>query len=292
MGKEYKEGLDSIREDTQSVNAKVEALSKNKEEEPKVIILHESEGRYDESRNSERSESSRTLRRRRSKRRERDERNNTEVSHERNRMGRENPRREKLDMGKCKIPLLLDNSKSEVYLDWELKVEQILGCFDYYGRMVVRFVMFITLSVEEYHKEKKMNLMRAQIADTREATMTRFFHEELVYKDIKVELQIKRRDTSRNPYPSSSSWKGKKRGGKRSLEETRVPRKGVISSKVEKRHHPSLPIVLLNLVVSNRAMVLKENGEVESESSCEKSSSTSEAKTSSESSHREEMFSW
>ncbi|RDX80079.1 hypothetical protein CR513_39411, partial [Mucuna pruriens] len=37
-------GLDSVQKDTQSVNAKVEALSKGKEDRPNIAFIHESEG--------------------------------------------------------------------------------------------------------------------------------------------------------------------------------------------------------------------------------------------------------
>ncbi|RDX83284.1 hypothetical protein CR513_35810, partial [Mucuna pruriens] len=86
---------------------------------------------------SERSESSRSLRRDKQERLEKNGRDNREVRRERNRRGRE-----ELDMGKCKIPTFLGNYKLE-----ELKVEQILGCFDYIGRMMVRLV---TLEFSEY----------------------------------------------------------------------------------------------------------------------------------------------
>ncbi|RDY13205.1 Retrovirus-related Pol polyprotein from transposon 17.6, partial [Mucuna pruriens] len=39
-----------------------------------------------------------------------------------------------------KILQFLSNSKPKVYVDWELKVEQILGCFDLHGRVIVRLV--------------------------------------------------------------------------------------------------------------------------------------------------------
>ncbi|RDX72739.1 hypothetical protein CR513_47727, partial [Mucuna pruriens] len=82
--------------------------------------------------------------------------------------------------------------------------------------------------MEEYHKEMEMNLMRSQIIESREATMARFLHginrkiqdivelqyyttlEELVHQATKVELQLKKRQMSKKPYPSSS-WKGKEK---------------------------------------------------------------------------------
>ncbi|RDX73452.1 hypothetical protein CR513_46946, partial [Mucuna pruriens] len=187
---------------------------------------YDRKGSYDEGHYSERSESSRTLRRERSEIQERVERNNREECHERNKRGREELVREKLDIGKCKIPPFLGNCKPKVYLDWELKVEHILGCFDYHGQMVVRLVMLEfsdyalvwwnkvvndirrgmknlserwaslkrmmreRFSVEEYHKEMDMDLVRAQIEETKEATMARFLHgHNGEIQDI-VELQL------------------------------------------------------------------------------------------------------
>ncbi|RDY06404.1 hypothetical protein CR513_09608, partial [Mucuna pruriens] len=74
MGKKHKERMDSRRKDTQSVNAKVEVLIREKNEGPKGATLHESKGSYDEGHYSERGESSRTLRKDRHERQERVER--------------------------------------------------------------------------------------------------------------------------------------------------------------------------------------------------------------------------
>ncbi|RDX72776.1 hypothetical protein CR513_47694, partial [Mucuna pruriens] len=94
-------------------------------------------------------------------------------------------------------PSIFGNFKPEVYVDWELKVEQILDYFNLHGRKLVRLVTlefgdyalrleqmmrrFVppsytrdlhnkfqrlyqgSRSVKEYHKEMEMDLMRAQI---------------------------------------------------------------------------------------------------------------------------------
>ncbi|RDX91682.1 hypothetical protein CR513_26300, partial [Mucuna pruriens] len=95
-------GLDSLQRDIQSVNTKVEALSRDKEEKPKVAFLHESKGSYDEGHYSERNESSRTLRRERHERVERNVRDNKEVGRERNRRGEDNQREKSLIWGNAK----------------------------------------------------------------------------------------------------------------------------------------------------------------------------------------------
>ncbi|RDX87479.1 hypothetical protein CR513_31037, partial [Mucuna pruriens] len=98
-------------------------------------------------------------------------------------------------MGKCKIPPFLGNCKPEVYLDWELKVEQILGCFEYNGKAAMaRFLHGLNREIQDIVELKHYSIV-----------------EELVYQAIKVELQIKRRNASRKPYSGSSSWKDKEK---------------------------------------------------------------------------------
>ncbi|RDX80777.1 hypothetical protein CR513_38625, partial [Mucuna pruriens] len=89
--------------DIQRVNAKVEALSRTREEY-RQPSLHGSGGSHEERHYSESSVSSRSQRRERHGRQERYVRNDREERCERNRREREEPRREKLDSGKCKIP--------------------------------------------------------------------------------------------------------------------------------------------------------------------------------------------
>lgn len=153
--------------------------------------------------------------------------------HERHRRHRDKPRRSEKDSLKCKIPSFLRDSNSDAYLDWDMKVEQILECFDFNEETRVKVVTFsfcgYTLtwwskglddfrrsrrptistwvelirvfmerfvpsfysrdlynklqrlyqgsrSVEEYHKEVEITLMRAQVEESQEATMARFFH--------------------------------------------------------------------------------------------------------------------
>ncbi|RDY09799.1 hypothetical protein CR513_05793, partial [Mucuna pruriens] len=74
-------------------------------------------------------------------------------------------------------------------------------------------------SVEEYHKEMEMDLLRAYFRESEEATMARFLHGlnrdiqdmcygtlgELVHQEVKVKMQLKRRSASRRSTTSSSS---------------------------------------------------------------------------------------
>ncbi|RDX82396.1 hypothetical protein CR513_36821, partial [Mucuna pruriens] len=49
-------------------------------------------------------------------------------------------REEDLALSKCKISPFLGNYNPKTYVDWELKVEQILGCFNLHDRRVMRLV--------------------------------------------------------------------------------------------------------------------------------------------------------
>ncbi|RDX75048.1 hypothetical protein CR513_45123, partial [Mucuna pruriens] len=158
------------------------------------------------------SKSSRSSLGERRERHRRVKRNRREERRERHGRKGEETREEEIDMSKCKIHPFLWNCKLEVYMDWELKVEKILGCFNLHGQRVDirrggkdpsedwvslkclmrhKFVQpsYIrdlhnklqrlyqgSKSVEEYHKEMEMDLMRAQIREREEATLARFLH--------------------------------------------------------------------------------------------------------------------
>ncbi|RDX93229.1 hypothetical protein CR513_24542, partial [Mucuna pruriens] len=95
------------------------------------------------------SDHSRSSRSSRKERHVRHERNRREERCER-RDRREKDRRDELDMRKCKIPLFLGNCKPELYQG--------------------------SKSLEEYHKEIEMDLLRAQLSESEEAIMARFLH--------------------------------------------------------------------------------------------------------------------
>ncbi|RDX83363.1 hypothetical protein CR513_35724, partial [Mucuna pruriens] len=65
-------GLDSVQRDTQSMNAKVKALSREKDERPKVVFMHESDGSFEGENVSESERSSRSSMRDRCERHVRD----------------------------------------------------------------------------------------------------------------------------------------------------------------------------------------------------------------------------
>ncbi|RDY12872.1 hypothetical protein CR513_02303, partial [Mucuna pruriens] len=135
-----------VQKDVQRTNDKVEALSRAKEDGFKGRNCSDHSG---SSRSSREERHERHEKNMKEERRERCER------HER--IGED--RRHKLGISKCKIPSFLGNCKPEVYIDLELKVKQ----------MITR-----TKSVEEYHKEMEMDLLRAQLRESEEATIARF----------------------------------------------------------------------------------------------------------------------
>ncbi|RDY13234.1 hypothetical protein CR513_01877, partial [Mucuna pruriens] len=278
------------------------------------------------------------------------------------------------DMGKLRE--IKGNCKPKVYVDWELKVDQILGYFDLHGRMVVRLVTlelgdydlvwwtqmledirvdirdpckdWVALkkmmrdrfvlpsytrdlynelqrlyqgsrSMEEYHKEMEIGLMRAQIRESEEGRMTQFLHGlnreiedvvelqhystlgELVHQTIKVEMKIRRRSAFRKTYVGSSGWKGKEKE-KEKVRREKSPKKGsdpVLGQKeVASTPTTNAPRtsnikcfkflgkghIALQCPI-RRVIVMKDNGEVESESSRGEDTSITEAESLSDDSH-------
>ncbi|RDY00275.1 hypothetical protein CR513_16564, partial [Mucuna pruriens] len=106
---------------------------------------------------------------------------------------------------------------------WSKLKKDLRGRFmpSYYAR-------YLYISYKEYHKEMELCLIRAQVEESQETTMARFLHglnreiqdiaelhhyhslEDLIHQTTKVELQLKRKITSRKPY-LSSNWKGKEK---------------------------------------------------------------------------------
>ncbi|RDX82571.1 hypothetical protein CR513_36620, partial [Mucuna pruriens] len=128
-------GLDLVQRDTQTINAKVESLSKEKEDMNKCLFMRvKGRNSSDSGRNSWSSKSERHEKHDKKKRSGREEKK------ERYERRREEPKEEEMDMTKCKIPLFFGNCNLDKYVNWELKVEQILNYFNLHGRKVVRLV--------------------------------------------------------------------------------------------------------------------------------------------------------
>ncbi|GKU99868.1 hypothetical protein SLEP1_g12650 [Rubroshorea leprosula] len=155
------------------------------------------------------------------------------------------------DLGsiKMKIPLFQGKNDLDVYLEWEKKVELVFDCHNYSEEKKVKlatveFTDYVVVwwdqlvlsrrltqgskSVENYHKEMEITMVRANVEEDREATMARFLHglncdianvvelqhyvelEDMVHMTMKIERQLKHKGaTSRigQNSGSSSSWK-------------------------------------------------------------------------------------
>ncbi|KAH9769141.1 Endonuclease [Citrus sinensis] len=98
---------------------------------------------------------------------------------------------------KLKIPSFQGKNDPEAYLEWEKKVELVFDCHNYSEEKKMKAIMrrrFVpshyyrelhqrlqsltqgSRSVEDYHKEMEIIMIRANIEEEREATMTRFLH--------------------------------------------------------------------------------------------------------------------
>ncbi|RDX86143.1 hypothetical protein CR513_32564, partial [Mucuna pruriens] len=93
----------------------------------------------------------------------------------------EDLRRAPLDAFKCKIPPFIGDGDAKSYLEWEMKLDQVLECFNYDDYVKVRKVtyefsgyalrMYQGLkSVEEYYKNMNVSLMRVNVLESNEAT--------------------------------------------------------------------------------------------------------------------------
>ncbi|KAH9671243.1 Endonuclease [Citrus sinensis] len=124
-------------------------------------------------------------------------------------------------------------------------------------------------SVEDYHKEMKIIMIRTNIEEEREATMARFLHglnqdianvvdlqhyvdlEDMVHMAMKVELQMKKKGSTRTNLGSSSSWKSKW-----SKDEKAISKPKIESFKIIKREATK----------AKRVMISRDDGDVETES--------------------------
>ncbi|RDY11052.1 hypothetical protein CR513_04337, partial [Mucuna pruriens] len=73
----------------------------------------------------------------------------------------EDPRRAPLDALKCKIPLFIRNKDAESYLEWEMKIDQVLECVNYDDYVKVRMVIYefsgyALVWSNQYSREREM----------------------------------------------------------------------------------------------------------------------------------------
>ncbi|KAG2411297.1 hypothetical protein I3760_Q013700, partial [Carya illinoinensis] len=167
----------------------------------------------------------------------------------RNPRGRDGVDRD-LESIKMKIPSFQGRTDPEAYLEWEKKIELIFECHNYSEEKkmklaVIEFTDYAIIwwdqlvtnrrrnyergsrSVEDYHKEMEVAMIRANVEEDREATMARFLCglnreianvvelqyyveiEDMVHMAMKVERQLKRKGTSRYTSVSSTPSKPK-----------------------------------------------------------------------------------
>ncbi|RDX85965.1 hypothetical protein CR513_32736, partial [Mucuna pruriens] len=163
-----------------------------------------------------------------------------------------------------------------------------------------------------------MDLLRTQIKESEEAIMAWFLHgfkrkihdivklqnyrnlSELVHQVIKVEMQLRRRSASRKMYGGSSGWKGKEKENDMASRE-KSPKKGSEASIGRKELIPistplpprasSIKCLRKGHIASqchNRSvMIVKDVGEIESESSRGEGSTSNESESLSDGSHYE-----
>uniref|UniRef100_A0A2N9EBM0 Tf2-1-like SH3-like domain-containing protein n=1 Tax=Fagus sylvatica TaxID=28930 RepID=A0A2N9EBM0_FAGSY len=106
-----------------------------------------------------------------------------ERGHEGNRGGRDGLDRN-LGSIKMKIPSFQGRTDPEVYLEWEKKIDLVFDCHNYSEEKKVKLAGPLpksskilhkgSRSVEDYHKEMEVAMIRANVEEDREATMARF----------------------------------------------------------------------------------------------------------------------
>ncbi|KAH9658278.1 hypothetical protein KPL70_023423 [Citrus sinensis] len=155
-------------------------------------------------------------------------------------------------------------------------------------------------SVEDYHKEMEIIMIRANIEEEREATMARFLHglnqdianvvdlqhyvelEDMVHMAMKVERQLKKKGSTRTNLGSSSSWKSKwskdeKAISKPKIEPFKDHKEGGNQSKgkSDSQHSRNRDIKCFKCLgtchiasqcPNKRVMILRDDGDVETES--------------------------
>jgi len=164
--------------------------------------------------------------------------------------------------------------------------------------------------VDEYYKEMEISFIRAQIEESQEATMARFLHglnreiqdivelhhyaslEDLIHQAIKVEQQLKRKQTyKKSPY-GSSTWKAKETFKKKEGSSFKSHEKGVALGKNNSNPTPnSLKVssikcfkwlgkgYIASQCPNKRTMVVLGNGDITSASSSSYSNSSSESES-------------
>ncbi|RDY03029.1 hypothetical protein CR513_13432, partial [Mucuna pruriens] len=162
-----------------------------------------------------------------------------------------------------------------------------------------------TRSVEKYFKEMEVTIVKAQIIESQEAIMTRFLHglnrdiqdivelhdytyiSTFVNQATKVESQL-RRHGRKSYLTTCSNWKGKEKREEKLLRKDRSPKKGNVPFKGHREEvsknvpnsntHKSSNCLGKGHIASQcrnkRKMILKDDGDINSESSQEEVSTS------------------
>ncbi|RDX92379.1 hypothetical protein CR513_25498, partial [Mucuna pruriens] len=171
----------------------------------------------------------------------------------------------------------------------------------HYHRNLHRKLQSLTqgsMSVEDYYKEMEIVMIRANVEEDREATMARFIGglkkeisdvgelqhymviKDLLHKAIQVERQLKSKSSSKFASSSSSSWRPNWKNNKVvtnprqdvKAKYSNAPPKGKIDSNTSYRSHDTKCFRcqgvehIASQCPNKRAMIMLDNGEVESES--------------------------
>uniref|UniRef100_A0A2N9IFA2 Uncharacterized protein n=1 Tax=Fagus sylvatica TaxID=28930 RepID=A0A2N9IFA2_FAGSY len=198
---------------------------------------------------------------------------------------------------KMKIPSFQGRTDPEVYLEWEKKIDLVFDCHNYSEEKKVKLAG--SRSVEDYHKEMEVAMIRANVEEDREATMARFLSglnrdianiielqhyvevEDMVHMAMKVERQLKRKGTARYTSVSNTTWKSKwdkndPAEAKRKTEPPKGKNEGTSNKpKVESQPSRNRDIKYFKCLGSGhiasqcpnrRVMIMRDNGEVMTES--------------------------
>uniref|UniRef100_A0A2N9GLY6 Retrotransposon gag domain-containing protein n=1 Tax=Fagus sylvatica TaxID=28930 RepID=A0A2N9GLY6_FAGSY len=135
-------------------------------------------------------------------------------------------------------------------------------------------------SVEDYHKEMEVAMIRANVEEDREATMARFLSglnrdianvielqhyveiEDMVHMAMKVERQLKRKGTARYTSVSNTTWKSK--GNKNDPAEAKRKTEPPMGKDEGTSNKPQGHIA--SQCPNRRVMIMRDNGEVMTES--------------------------
>ena len=158
-------------------------------------------------------------------------------------------------------------------------------------------------SVEDYHKEMEVTMIRANVEEDREATMAMFLNglnqdianvvelqhyvelEDMVHMAMKVERQLKRKGPAKYSSVSTPTWKTKwgsnethdkaisksKTETSKSKEDDSTKHKGKFETQVNRNHDIKCfkclgPSHIASQCPNKRVMIMKDNGEVETAS--------------------------